>query len=178
MRWFVLLAKVVWTLCQVLVVTSTKVGAPVVTFENCIAITQTALWNVKAKQYFREILILYFWICGYNQLYKFTKGNLVFANAGLSLALPDLLLALPGFSPVHADATRLGVDSPRWSPGCHQTSNIHFDVSLVLPHAAKRYSISPVLSGIWPHWISGAITSRHSQTLLDTKIHLADATAF
>jgi hypothetical protein len=178
MRWVVLLAKVVRTFCQVLVVTSTKVGILVVTFENCIAITQTALWNIKAKQYFKEILILYFWICGYNQLYRFTKGNLVFANADLPLALPDLSLALPAFSPVHGDATRLVVDSRRCSPGCHKTSDIHFDVSRVLPHAAEGYSICLVLSGIWPHWNSGAITSRHSQTLLDTKIHLADATTF
>jgi hypothetical protein len=55
-----------------------------VTLENSIATTQRTVWNSKAMQYFREISISFFGVCGYNKLTKFNDGHLVFADV-----LPD-----------------------------------------------------------------------------------------
>jgi len=50
--------------------------------ENSIAKTQRTLWNSQALPYFREILISFLSVCGYNKLNEFNEGNLVFADVG------------------------------------------------------------------------------------------------
>jgi len=52
----------------------------VMTIEPSIESAQSTLWNVKAMPYFRETLILFCRVFGYNKLNKCNKGNLVFAD--------------------------------------------------------------------------------------------------
>jgi len=89
-------------------------------------------------------------------------------------ALPGLLSALPGLSPALPGTPRCVVGTSRCSPGNYQTSYVYLDFLLVLPDAPDGHCISPLHSGISPHWDSGPTTARHSHRLPVTIIRFAD----
>ena len=57
--------------------------------------TQTVLCNGKARLYFRETSISFFWVCGYNKLKELTEGDLVSPDvAAVVLASLSILYRL------------------------------------------------------------------------------------
>jgi len=97
------IAKEVWTVRQVLIVTIAKVGTHIATVESSIATTKKTLSKVGAMPYFREISILMFLVCGFIKLNTFNEGNLVFVD-GYVFWLPKHTF---GLNPAKAALTRL-----------------------------------------------------------------------
>jgi hypothetical protein len=64
----------------VLIVIFAKVGTLVVTLQISIVTTERILWITKAMPYFRETLISFFLVCGFNKLNKVDEGDLVYAD--------------------------------------------------------------------------------------------------
>jgi len=64
----------------VLVAAFAKAGTLVLTLDSSIVTTQRTPMNVKAMPNFRETLISFFGVCGYNILNKFNEGKSVFAD--------------------------------------------------------------------------------------------------
>jgi len=79
----------VGTVHQVLIVTVATVGTLVMTLEKSIARIHITLWNVKAMPYFRETLISFFPVCGFNSLNKFNEGQVIFDNVGCAATCPE-----------------------------------------------------------------------------------------
>jgi hypothetical protein len=52
----------------------------VVILDYRVLATQSTIWNIVGMPYFREILMSFFRIRGYNKLNKLTDGNIVFAD--------------------------------------------------------------------------------------------------
>jgi hypothetical protein len=50
------------------------------TLENPIETSQRTLRNINSMAHFREILISFLCVCGYNKRNIFDRGNLVFAD--------------------------------------------------------------------------------------------------
>ena len=81
---------------------------------------------------------------------------------------------LPGAPRLVVNTPRFVIGAPRCSSGCHKTSYVYVDVSLLVTGKPEGHCTSPVNSGIWPPSDSGPTTPRHSQRLPVTKIYFAD----
>jgi len=92
----------------------------------------------------------------------------------LSSALPNLSSMLPIMYPASKSALRLVVGAARYSPGYHQITYGHLDLSPVLPDPPEGPCITAVHLGIWPPWDCGPTSCRHCQRLAETKIHFAE----
>jgi len=130
----------------------------VVMLDNSIPPTQSTLRNVEPMAYSRETSISFFWVCGYNQINKFTEGNLVFANVYIPTITTHWM---------NGDTAQIGPPSqstPSWSITSKYTTKL---VPLLLPgawqclhylslhvHLLTSLIIASMFAQTWPTTVS------------------------